>query len=94
MAKQTKITVETESLLLFRGCTPLRAWCPECGAECEMVPVDELGVVSNLPEPEVEAWFQSEGVHHTTTANGTPLICLNSMLKRVHTTKTLDTRKL
>lgn len=96
MAKQTKITFETDSLLFLRGRSPLRAWCPECGAECEMVPLDELGVVSNLSVPEVETWFQSEGVHHTMTQDGTPLICVNSMLKRVHRTKnvSLDTKKL
>jgi len=83
MAKQAKITIETDSILFLRGRAPLRAWCPECGDEVEMVPMDEVGVVSNLPASEVEAWFQSEGVHHTTMPNGEPSICLNSMLKRV-----------
>lgn len=84
MAKQVKITVETDSLLVLRGRIPLRAWCPECGAEGEMIPLDDLGVVSNLPLAEVQAWLESESLHHATAADGEPMICLNSMLKRVN----------
>jgi hypothetical protein len=84
MAKETKITIETDSLLILRGRSSLRAWCPDCGSEVEMIPLDSVGVISNLPPPEVEAWIQSEALHHTNAADGTPLICLNSMLKRVH----------
>jgi hypothetical protein len=87
MAKRTTITVETDSLLVLRGRMLLRAWCPECGAEGEMIPLNEVGVISNLTPPEVEAWIQSEDLHHTMAADGHPLICLNSMLKRVHKAK-------
>jgi hypothetical protein len=87
MAKRTTITVETDSLLVLRGRMLLRAWCSECGAESEMIPLNEVGVISNLTPPEVEAWIQSEDLHHTMAADGCPLICLNSMLKRVHKTK-------
>lgn len=88
MAKQVNITIETDSLLVLRGRIPLRAWCPECGAEAEMIPLDDLGVVSNLPLVDVRAWLESESLHHTTAANGAPMICLNSMLKRVQKPKT------
>ena len=88
VAKQTTITFETDSLLFLRGRMPLRAWCPQCGAEGEMIPLDDLGVVSNLPPAEVRAWMESEDLHHTAAADGASMICLNSMLKRVHKTKT------
>jgi hypothetical protein len=83
MSKETKITIETDSLLIFRSRSSLRAWCPECGSEVEMIPLDGVGVISNLAPPEVEAWIQSEDLHHTNAADGAPLICLNSMLKRI-----------
>lgn len=88
MAKQMKITVETDSLLVLRGRMPLRAWCPECADEVEMIPLDDVGVVSNLPPAEVQAWMESEDLHHSTAADGAPMICLNSMLKRVQKAKT------
>ena len=84
MAKRTTITIETDSLLVLRGRGLLRAWCPECGAEGEMIPLNEVGVISNLTPPEVVAWLQSEDLHHSMATDGHPLICLNSMLKRVH----------
>lgn len=88
MAKHVKITVETDSLLVLRGRMPLRAWCPQCAAEGEMIPLDDVGVVSNLPPAEIQTWIESEALHHTTSADGAPMICLNSMLKRVQKAKT------
>lgn len=83
MARRTKITIETDSLLVFRGGRSLRAWCPRCGFETEMIPLNEVGVVSNLPSREVATWLQSEDLHHSMAANGAHLVCLNSMLERV-----------
>lgn len=88
MTKQTKITIETESLLILRGRAPLRAWCQQCGQETEMIPFDSVGVISNLPQPEVEAWIQSDDLHRAQTSDGGTLICLNSLLKRVQKSKT------
>lgn len=91
MAKQMKITLETDSLLVIRGRMPLRAWCAKCGAEGEMIPLGDLGVVSNLPPAEVRAWMESEDLHHSTAADGAPMICLNSMLKRGRKARTAST---
>ena len=84
MARRTKITIETDSLLVLRGRRSLRAWCPQCDSESEMIPLNEVGVISNLPLREVEAWLQSEHLHYATGANGAHLLCLNSMLKRMY----------
>ena len=88
MAKQTKITIETESLLILRGRASLRAWCQRCGRESEMIPVEGVGVISNLPAPEVEAWIESDDLHRSQAPDGGTLICLNSLLKRVQKSKT------
>jgi hypothetical protein len=83
MAKRTKITIETNSLLVLRGRQLLRAWCPQCGFLAEMIPLHEAGVLSNLPSAEVQAWLESPALHHSTTAAGAELICLGSVLKRL-----------
>jgi hypothetical protein len=88
MAKQTKITIETDSLLILRGRTPLRAWCQQCGEEAEMVPLDSVGVISNLQPSEVETWMDSEDLHRSQAPDGGQLICLNSLVKRVQKSKT------
>jgi hypothetical protein len=87
MAKRTMITMETDSLLLLRGQKSRRAWCPQCGAETEMIALNEVGVVSNLPLAEFEAWIESSDLHQIGTAGGPVLICLNSMIKRVRRTR-------
>ena len=85
MAKQTKITIETDSLLVLRGGASLRAWCRKCATETEMIPIEGVGVVSNLAPAEVEAWLESEEIHRSQAADGAQLICLNSLVKRVQT---------
>jgi hypothetical protein len=45
-------------------------------------------VISNLPASEVEAWIESEDLHHSQAPDGGQLICLNSLLKRVQKSKT------
>ena len=87
MAKHTKITIETDSLLVLRGRKAWRAWCPQCAAESEMIPLDGLGVISNLLPVEVEIWLESEAIHRSQTMDGTSLICLNSLLKRIRKVK-------
>jgi hypothetical protein len=87
MTKQTKVTIETDSLLVLRGGTSLRAWCPQCAAESEMIPIEGVGVISNLASPEVETWLGSEAIHRSQAADGSALICQNSLLKRVQKSK-------
>lgn len=88
MAKQTRITIETDSLLVLRGRTSLRAWCQQCATEAEMIPVDGVGVVSNLPPSQVEAWLECEEIHRSQADDGGQLICLNSLVKRIQRAKT------
>jgi hypothetical protein len=88
MAKHTKITIETDSLLVLRGRRALRSWCPQCAAESEMIPLGGIEVISNLSPAEVEIWLESEAIHRSQATDGTSLICLNSLLKRVQKTKT------
>jgi len=88
MAKQTKITIETDSLVVMRGTVSPRGWCPECAADSELIPFDGIGVISNLTPSEVQAWLECEAIHYSQAADGTRLICLNSLLKRVQKSKT------
>jgi hypothetical protein len=83
MAKQTKITLETDSLLVLRGRKALSGWCPQCAAPSEMIPFEGIAVVTNLPVGMVEFWLESEQIHRSSAPDGTPLICLSSLLKRI-----------
>jgi len=89
MTKQTTITIETNSLLVVRGAGSMRAWCPRCGAEAEMVALESLGVVSNLDRSAVEEWLNSGELHRTQTAAGAPVICVNSLIAHLGLPKQL-----
>lgn len=83
MVKQTKITIETDSLLILRGRSSTRAWCPLCRAEAEMIDIEKAGVLSNLNRPALEEWLNSAELHRSRTSEGSVLVCLNSLLARV-----------
>jgi hypothetical protein len=88
MAKQTAITIETDSLLILRGRSSGRAWCPQCAADVELIAMEDTGVISNLDQPALEEWLNSKKLHRLRAANGSTLTCLNSLLARVQNPKT------
>jgi hypothetical protein len=90
VSKQTKITVETESLLILRGRNSCRTWCPQCDAEVDVIALEEVGVISNLDRSAFEEWVNSGELHRSETLNGSTLICLNSLLASVQKTKTIS----
>jgi hypothetical protein len=87
MAKRTQITIETESLLILRSRNSMRGWCPVCAAEGEMIALENAGVVSNLERRDLENWLNSADLHRLQAADGSAVICLNSLLARVRNTK-------
>lgn len=88
MAKQTRITLETESLLILRGRGSRRAWCPVCAAEVETIALENSAVVSNLEPQELEEWLNSGELHRLDASDGSTLTCLNSLLACVQPTTT------
>jgi len=86
MTKQTKITVETSSLLLLRAQTAERAWCAQCAAESEVVALDRIGVISNLDREALEEWLNSGRIHRLDSPEGSSAICLTSLLAWIQNT--------
>jgi hypothetical protein len=86
MAKQTRISIETDSLLILRGRTSNRAWCPQCAEEVEMLALENAGIISNLDPRALEEWLNSGELHRVQTTGGLTLTCLNSLLARVQKT--------
>lgn len=87
MTRQTKITIETDSLLILRGLNGRRGWCPLCAAEGEMIALENAGVISNLEPAALEEWLNSGELHRSQTRDGLAQICLNSLLARVQNRK-------
>ena len=83
MAKQTILTIETESLLVLRGTAATRSWCTQCGAETETIGLVNLGVVTNLDRSALWEWLNSGDLHRSVASDGSPVICLNSLVAHV-----------
>jgi hypothetical protein len=83
MARQTTITIETSSLLILRDRNSRRAWCPQCGAETEMITLEETDLTSNVDRSALEEWLNHRVLHRFEGPDGSALICLNSLLVRV-----------
>ncbi len=87
MTKLTRITIETDSLLILHGRTSDGAWCRHCQAEVGAIALENVGVISNLERAALEEWLNSGELHRLQTADGSTLICLNSLLARVQNAK-------
>ena len=87
MAKQTRITIETHSVLILESRASRRAWCQVCAADAEMIAVENLGAIPSLDRPALQAWLDSADLHRVGAVDGADLICLNSLLARVGKTK-------
>ena len=88
MAKQTRITIESDSLLILRCQSTMCAWCSRCAAEVDTIAMEDTGVISDLGQPALEEWLNSEKLHRLQAADGSELTCLSSLLACVQKTKT------
>jgi hypothetical protein len=88
VTKLTRITIETDSLLILHGRTSDRVWCQQCEAEVGAIALENVGVISNLERDALQDWLNSGELHRLQRADGSTLICLNALLARGQNKKT------
>jgi hypothetical protein len=73
--RTTKITIETEGLLVVRQARTVVCWCPGCQAEVDVVLLgeDTAQLLNRLPTGTLHIWSPSEGPVR---------ICLPSLVQR------------
>lgn len=78
--KRTRITIETEQVLIIRrrGCT--RRWCWECGRDVDMVELDQAGALTGVAHRRLRECARIEKWHLAAAPDGSPLVCLDSLL--------------
>jgi hypothetical protein len=85
--KRTEITVETEQILVIRNSRARRAWCVECGREVNVVTLNDAGALlgGEARTPKLQAVLpgcgDGRGWHWSEAADGTLLICLESLMR-------------
>ena len=77
----TKITVETETLMVVRQAKATRGWCPECRAEVDLITLDDNTLADTSATVHTQDCFVAGKVHFWQTADGPTQICLTSLLR-------------
>jgi hypothetical protein len=75
VVRTTKITIETEGLLVVRQAQTVVTWCPGCEAEVEVVLLGEESA-------QLMGGLQTGALHMWSPPEGPARICLPSLLQR------------
>ena len=85
--KRTEITLETDRIWIIRKSRSRRGWCAECDREVDMVGLKEAEAPWGIARPLIAtnqcslAVGGTAGEHWSQAADGSPLVCLESLLK-------------
>lgn len=77
--RATRITVETETLVLVRRAKAVLAWCPDCRAEVDVIALDKL--TEPVTAAQIHEWFGANDLHFWQMAEGSVRICVKSLLQ-------------
>jgi hypothetical protein len=80
-AKTTRITVETETLLIVRRAKADLAWCSECRAEVDVITLDNDTLAEPNAAAQIQEWLGTSKLHCWRSANGPAQICLPSLFQ-------------
>lgn len=81
VVKTTRITIETESLLVMHRGRSFVAWCPGCCAEVETMTLKGDGLGENLPSGLLTDWLATGKLHLWSPSGGPAQICVTSLLR-------------
>ena len=81
VVKTTKITIETESLLVIRRKKTIVTWCPACCAEVEAMAVENDSLGEGIPSALLRQWLATGKLHFWGLDGGPFQICLPSLLQ-------------
>lgn len=75
-----RITIQTERLLVVNQGESLYRLCSACGHEVRMITIDQAATLTQISSLEVYREVEAGTLHFLETANGSVLICLNSLI--------------
>jgi len=79
VVKTTKITIETESLLVVHKGRTIVAWCRSCDAETELMTLEGESLLRETSSLLVSDWLAAGQLHSWKTEDGQAHICLASL---------------
>jgi hypothetical protein len=81
MVKTTRITIETENLLVVRRGKTIVTWCPACCADVEAMMLEGDSLGEDIPSSYLAGWLATGKLHLWHPAEGSARICLPSLLQ-------------
>jgi hypothetical protein len=79
--KRIQITVETERVLVIRSNGRSRRWCVDCGRDVDVVNFVQAAALTGIAQPRLSTGTETKKWHGFEDPDGTPFICLESLLK-------------
>ncbi len=79
--KTTRITVETETLIIVRRAKATFAWCPDCRAEVDVITLDQDSLIESATAAQIHEWHSTGKLHLWQPAHGLARICVTSLLQ-------------
>ena len=81
VVKTTRITIETENMLVMRRGKAIVTWCPVCCADVEVMMLDGDSLGEDIPSKSLGDWLRAGKLHLWRPAEGSAQICLPSLLQ-------------
>jgi hypothetical protein len=81
--KTTRISVETETLIVVRRAKATLAWCPDCRAEVDVITFDQGSFIEPATAAQIQEWQSTGKLHLWQPAHGLARICVTSLLQCV-----------
>ena len=81
VVRTTRITIETESLLVVRRGKTIVTWCPACCAQAEAMTLEGDSLGEDIPSALLRDWLAAGKLHFWSPDGGPAQICLPSLLQ-------------
>jgi hypothetical protein len=81
LVRTTRITIETDSLLVVRRAKTIVTWCPACCAEVDVMTVEGDDLSEAVPGANLRDWLATGKLHLWHFGTGPAQICLPSLLQ-------------
>jgi hypothetical protein len=77
----TRVTVETETSIVFRRAEAVQAWCPQCGINVLSITFHDDSPAQPVHVSQIQNWVGTNHFHYWVTVEGRAQICLPSLLQ-------------
>jgi hypothetical protein len=81
VVKTTRITIETENLLVVRRGKTIVTWCPACCADVEVMMLEGDSLSEDIPSAYLADRLATGKLHLWRSAEGSAQVCLPSLLQ-------------